>query len=148
MPTAPNVFKRPNEFGHTAKAFGDVHGNMEGTTGTEIPPDRRMNQPIENTTGPNPTTEAWCSTDEPGDCTVGEFHDVTEAIVTAVGSVTSRDPLELPPLNAVIDVDALEELFAPKVDGTRRPRGTVSFSYCDCWVTVHGTDRVYVTREE
>lgn len=56
----------------------------------------------------------------------------------AVAARTDTDPLELPPLFHVIDPDALEA----SIDGSTR--GTLSFQYVGCEVTVHGDETVTV----
>ena len=57
-----------------------------------------------------------------------------------------EDPDELsPPLDDVINVDALEELFADREDGTSRGHGLVSFRYRDIYVNVD--DQGFVTIE-
>lgn len=69
---------------------------------------------------------------------------LAESIVFAVSALTDTNPVEMEPLHGIVDVDALEELFAPKADGTPRGDGIVSFTYCGCEVTVRGSERVYV----
>ncbi|MFC6811717.1 HalOD1 output domain-containing protein [Natrialbaceae archaeon GCM10025810] len=62
---------------------------------------------------------------------------VVEAVADAEG-VAPRDlcPPEYEPLHDVIDPEALNSLFAAKGNGSPRPGGSVSFSYCDYRVTV------------
>jgi hypothetical protein len=43
---------------------------------------------------------------------VGGNERVSEAVLQAVSAVTGRPPLELPPLQRSVDVDALNRLFA------------------------------------
>lgn len=58
-----------------------------------------------------------------------------------------EDPDELsPPLDEVVNVDALGELFADREDGTSRGQGLVSFRYKDVYVNVD--DQGFVTIEE
>ena len=72
-------------------------------------------------------------------------HDsLTETIVDEVAESTNTDPLELDPLHNVIDVDALEDLFAPKLDEQPRSGGTIVFIYGGCTVIVRGSDQVTV----
>lgn len=59
----------------------------------------------------------------------------------AVAEATDSDPLELPPLQQYVDVDALETLFA-----TGSSEKTVSFSYEDVHVTVR-SEGVIVVRQ-
>lgn len=57
-----------------------------------------------------------------------------------------REPAELtPPLNDVIDVEALAALFEDRDDGTPRTDGVVRFRYRDRYVTVDSQG--YVTIE-
>lgn len=80
-----------------------------------------------------------------GDELAAELGDsLIESIVFAVSALTDTDPVEMEPLHRVVDVDALEELFAPKADGTPRGDGIISFTYGGCEVTVRGNERVYV----
>lgn len=69
---------------------------------------------------------------------------IAETVVFAVSALTDTDPIKMEPLHGIVDVDALEELFAPKADGTPRGDGIISFTYCGCEVTVQGNERVYV----
>lgn len=64
-----------------------------------------------------------------GPCANGEQLGV--AIPRAVADVTETDPLELPPLQQYVDVDALEMLFV-----TGKSEKSVSFTYDDVHVTV------------
>lgn len=61
------------------------------------------------------------------------------AIPEAVATVTGRGPCEGPPLQRVIDVDALQTL----VD-TGRPDLHISFDFEDVRVTVHGDGRIAI----
>jgi len=61
------------------------------------------------------------------------------AIPEAVATVTGRDPCEGPPLQRVVDVDALETL----VDTGRADLRT-SFDVEDVRVTVHGDGRIAI----
>lgn len=69
-------------------------------------------------------------------------HDWTDdvplstTVLSAVAATADVDPIELPPLNDAIDPDALDSLFAPREDGTRRTPGTVSFEFAGFTVTV------------
>lgn len=73
-----------------------------------------------------------------------EFDSVAESVVTAVSALTGTDPMELEPLYDVVDVDALDDLFAPKANGSPRSGGTISFTYCGCRVTVENSEQVTV----
>jgi hypothetical protein len=67
---------------------------------------------------------------------------VSEAVLRAVAAVSGRPPLDLPPLQGAIDVDALDLLFAssPGVEA-------LQFTYADHDLLVEPT-RVYVRRRD
>ena len=76
---------------------------------------------------------------------------VCPAIVDAVSEATGipADEMERP-LNDVVDVDALEQLFRPRLDGTLRSGGRIEFSYYGCAVVLdssRGRMGVYVLPE-
>ena len=50
-------------------------------------------------------------------------------------------------LNDYVDPDALEDVFAPRLDGTPREGGEVTFSVLDRRVRVTADRRVVVTRD-
>ena len=65
-------------------------------------------------------------------------------VVEAIAEAEGVDPVALdPPLNAVIDLDALDELFSPS-GGVPRPSGRVEFDYDDYRVAVEGGGAVTV----
>lgn len=70
---------------------------------------------------------------------------VVEAVARAKG-VAAADLDQ--PLNAVVDPDALDALFAPRGDGTPRDAGAVSFAFAGTTVTVTGEAEVAVEPEE
>lgn len=61
----------------------------------------------------------------------GERDTASLAVVAVVASAYCRDSVELPPLQSVVDVDAIERLFRPSTDG-----GSVSFHYEGFDVTI------------
>jgi hypothetical protein len=67
---------------------------------------------------------------------IGPDELVSMAVVRAVSAVEGREPFELQALSDVIDTDAVDSLFADRVNGTPRPGGSLSFVYSDCQVTV------------
>lgn len=69
---------------------------------------------------------------------------LTESIVTAVSAVSKFDRLELQPLYAVVDPEALDALFQPTPFGTDRREGRVVFDYGGCEVTVHSCGPIEV----
>ena len=68
----------------------------------------------------------------------------SEAVVLAVADFLGRDPVAMPPLNRVIDPDALNNLFADTASGVSRQRGHLEFEYVDCRVLVVGDEFVRV----
>ena len=48
------------------------------------------------------------------------YATVSDAIVDAVSTVASIDPLDMDPLYFSIDLDALERIVGPKLNGRRR----------------------------
>lgn len=68
--------------------------------------------------------------------------------IAAVAEALEVDETDLPPLNDVVDLDALDALFAPQFDGSPRPGGRVSFQYLDHDVLVCEDGTVIVTPVE
>lgn len=56
---------------------------------------------------------------------------VGTAVVEGVAAVTNRSPLDLPPLQDVVDLDAVDQLFA-----SAPPDLSLTFEYAGCEVTV------------
>jgi len=76
----------------------------------------------------------------------GEVHLGT-TIVQAVSEATGVAPRDMETeLNDVIDPDALNHLFADRLDGSPRQGGRVEFRLQNCRVTVDGDGRITVTR--
>ncbi|QLD88204.1 hypothetical protein HWV07_03805 [Natronomonas salina] len=70
---------------------------------------------------------------------------ITTRVVKRIAIMEGVDPLELqPPLYSIIDIDAVEGLFASAADD--RPEGTISveFEYQGYQVTIESDDEVYV----
>jgi len=63
--------------------------------------------------------------------------DVHTTVVTAVGAVTDAEPAEMERLYGRIDPDALDAVFAPLPDGTRRTGGELTFSLAGCTVSLY-----------
>lgn len=59
-------------------------------------------------------------------------------VVMAVATITGQEEGAVEPLGTVVDPDALDALFAPRLDGTARRGGRVSFRFADFDVTVAG----------
>lgn len=68
---------------------------------------------------------------------------VAVAVVEAVAAVSGEAVEALPPLGRTVDTEALEELFAPTVDGRRR-QGTVTFVYAGYEVRVRNAKTVVI----
>lgn len=69
------------------------------------------------------------------------------AVLERVAETKGIDVLSLPALNTAVDPDALNELYTKKPTDTHRSGSiTVTFTYADCIVVVHGPDTVFVRR--
>lgn len=65
------------------------------------------------------------------------------AVVEAVAAREGVEPETLThPLDAVVDVDALDSIFAPRGSGAARDGGQISFTYYGYHVTVHSSGSV------
>lgn len=69
---------------------------------------------------------------------------VSTAVVRAVSAVEGRGPLSLDLLGHVLDVDALDALFAPRPNGESRTGGRLSFIYSRCRVTIDNGEYLLV----
>lgn len=70
---------------------------------------------------------------------------ITTRVVKRIAIMEGLDPLELhPPLYSIVDIDAVEDLFASAVDD--QPDGTISveFEYQGYQVAVESDDEVSV----
>lgn len=65
-------------------------------------------------------------------------------VVGAVATVAETDPLEIEPLGASLDPDALDDLFTPRSNGSTRDEGEVAFSVADHRVVVSATGEVEI----
>lgn len=54
---------------------------------------------------------------------------LSEAVVEAVADAEGVEPTDLRPLYDVLDPDALDSLFQPRVPGGRSTRGQITFQY-------------------
>jgi len=82
-----------------------------------------------------------------GKATKAPSQAVIEAVADAEGvSPHALRPPTYEPLHEAIDPDSLDALFADRVDGAPRARGTVSFTYCGYAVTVDGDGSVTLER--
>lgn len=70
---------------------------------------------------------------------------LTTTLVHAIADVTGTDVSETEfTLHDHVDPDALDRLFAPEPDGTRRTSGHVSFAVWGYRVTVHGDGHIAI----
>lgn len=60
----------------------------------------------------------------------------SEAVISAVATLTGEDPVEMPPLYTAIDPDALDALFRPTRTGPRRGDRRLEFAFNGHEVTV------------
>lgn len=91
---------------------------------------------MESIDTPQPETNVWLPSREPG-----------TAIVTAVSDVTGREPTDLPPLHHHIDADALNCLLTRGAADDTGPV-QVSFSYADVEVTIDSAGMIDVRPEQ
>ncbi|WP_049928443.1 HalOD1 output domain-containing protein [Halopiger goleimassiliensis] len=68
---------------------------------------------------------------------------LTVVVADAVATARGVDVTELETLHDAIDTDALERLFEPHADGART-RGSVTFEYQGCLVTVGADGEIRV----
>jgi hypothetical protein len=61
---------------------------------------------------------------------------LSEQIISGLAEAKGADPLEIDPLYETVDVDALNDLFAPKMDGTPRKVGSIMLEHDGFVVTV------------
>ena len=72
-------------------------------------------------------------------------NSISQRVVSAVADARDEDPLELPPLYEVIDLDALDSLFNSGLPGGATGPGRVTFTFDDHEVVVHSNGDVDVT---
>lgn len=78
----------------------------------------------------------------------GSDEPISYTVVMALAAVRGTDPTELPPLYDSIDVDALDELFAPSPADDADGDGSITFThadhevviYADGWITIDPID--------
>ncbi|MFC4550266.1 MULTISPECIES: HalOD1 output domain-containing protein [Halorussus] len=70
---------------------------------------------------------------------------MSRSVVETVAELEDTDPLKLPPLARFVDPDALDRLFGPSFDGTRREVvGRVEFDYAGYRIRVEADGTVAV----
>lgn len=67
---------------------------------------------------------------------------LTELIVCSVAAVAGVEPIDIDPVSARVDTDALESLF--DVDDAARADGALTFRLNDCRVTVYGDGEITI----
>lgn len=77
------------------------------------------------------------------DSTTGEGVAPSTAVTEAVSARAGAPVSELPPLNEVVDPDALNTLFVDRGAG-----GSVEFQYAGCRVTVHADHTIEVSETQ
>lgn len=70
----------------------------------------------------------------------------SDAVVAAVASAARVDPIDLEPLDDVIDADALNALFEPRSNGVVRTGVSVHFRYHGYDVSIDGPGSIRVER--
>lgn len=65
-------------------------------------------------------------------------------IVQEVAEIRDLDPLEMPPMAEVIDLDALDRLFDRECTDGRNGQPRLEFRYAGCTVSVDATEGVDV----
>lgn len=69
---------------------------------------------------------------------------ISERVVEEVAAATDTDPIELEPLYAHVDPDALDALFSNGAGRTVRHQGEIAFPMAGCDVTVGADGTVEV----
>ena len=69
---------------------------------------------------------------------------VSETVITAVAAANGVDETDIEPLYAVVDPDALNDLFKSQANGRPRANGQVSFTMAGCEVVIDGNRAVEV----
>jgi len=62
-------------------------------------------------------------------------------MLDAIGTIRDEDPIDLPPLDAYVDPDALDAVFEPIRDAPDA-HGSVTFEYDGTVVVVHSDGRI------
>lgn len=89
-----------------------------------------------------PLQHTWYATRVHG--VVTHMHLSTK-IIENVAEFKGVDPVDLPPLYSVLDPDALDALFGPAMNGTKRGGGTIEFTYAQQHIRVHADGRVLIS---
>lgn len=73
---------------------------------------------------------------------------LSATLAAVVATIEDRDPAGIAPLHERVDPGALDDLFAPRSDGTARARGAVTFPLADYDVTVRADGEILVRPPE
>lgn len=84
----------------------------------------------------DPDTETYCTSFGP------DTHSPSNAIISAVASITGDTKQSLPPLHDTISATALDTLFQPARDGGTPPDAQLTFTYYNYSITVNATGRI------
>ena len=69
---------------------------------------------------------------------------ISTAITHAIAEIEGEEPERIPSLSAVVNPDALDALFQPKLDGTPRSNGHISFEFASYHVTVYNDGEIEI----
>lgn len=81
--------------------------------------------------------EQQMSVTEPVTTQFSDTTHVANAVLRAVAAATDTRIDELPPLFDVVDSDALNDIFEPRLQGHSRASVRLTFTFADCHVAVH-----------
>lgn len=81
--------------------------------------------------------EQQMSVSEPVTAQFSDTTHVANAVLTAVADATDTRIDELPPLYDVVDSDALNDIFEPRLQGASRASVRLTFTFADCHIAVH-----------
>lgn len=74
--------------------------------------------------------------------------DLSETVIDAIADVADIDPTETRiPLSDSVDPDALDAIFAEKIDGTTREDAHLSFSVCGLRTVVYSNGHILISNE-
>lgn len=70
---------------------------------------------------------------------------ISTAVTHAIATIEGVDPERIESLSETINPDALDALFQPKLDGTSRSDGHISFTLHGYDVTVHSHGKIVIS---
>ncbi|MFP8952701.1 HalOD1 output domain-containing protein [Natrialbaceae archaeon A-arb3/5] len=86
------------------------------------------------------TYHVWCDT--------SEYESASTALLDGFATVLDVDPVDLDPLSACVDPDALNAMVAHwQTTDAEVANGTVSFTYSQCHVTVRADGEIVIEPE-